>query len=35
MDLNAYNLYLQVLNTGKWANFEAIPLGGAAKLSRP
>jgi hypothetical protein len=33
VDLNAYNAYLQALNSGKWADFEAIPLGGAAKLS--
>src|SRR5215468_760391 len=35
VDLNAYNAYLQALNRGKWADFEAIPLGGAAKLSNP
>jgi hypothetical protein len=35
VDLNAYNAYLQALNTGKSADFEAIPLGGAAKLSNP
>jgi hypothetical protein len=35
VDLNAYNAYLQALNSGKWADFEAIPLGGAAKLSNP
>jgi hypothetical protein len=35
VDLNAYNVYLQALNSGKWADFEAIPLGGAAKLSNP
>ena len=28
VDLNAYNVYLQALNSGKWADFEAIPLGG-------
>src|SRR6516164_3395060 len=33
VDLNAYNAYLQALNSGNWADFEAIPLGGAAKLS--
>jgi hypothetical protein len=35
VDQNAYNAYLQALNTGKWDDFEAIPLGGAAKLSNP
>jgi len=35
VDLNAYNAYLQALNSGRWADFEAIPLGGAAKLSNP
>jgi hypothetical protein len=35
VDLNAYNAYLQALNSGKWVDFEAIPLGGAAKLSNP
>src|SRR6516165_4985696 len=35
VDLNAYNAYLQALNSGKWADFEAIPLGGAAKPSNP
>src|SRR5215467_10873365 len=35
VDLNAYNAYLQALNSGKWADFEAIPLGGAAKFSSP
>jgi hypothetical protein len=35
VDLNAYNAYLQALNSGKWEDFEAIPLGGAAKLSNP
>src|SRR5215467_9155475 len=35
VDLNAYNAYLQALNSGKWADFEAIPMGGAAKLSNP
>src|SRR5215831_7274688 len=33
--LNAYNAYLEALNSGKSADFEAIPLGGAAKLSNP
>src|SRR5215831_12004136 len=35
VDLNAYNAYLQALNSGQWADFEAIPLGGTAKLSNP
>ena len=35
VDLNAYNAYLQALNSGQWADFEAIPLGGVAKLSNP
>jgi len=35
VDLNAYNAYLEALNSGKWADFEAIPLGGAAKLTNP
>src|SRR6516162_7002427 len=35
VDLNAYNAYLQALNSGNWADFEAIPLGGTAKFSSP
>ena len=35
VDSNAYNVYLQALNSGQPADFEAIPLGGAAKLSNP
>jgi hypothetical protein len=35
VDLNAYTTYLQALNSGQWADFEVIPLGGAAKLSNP
>jgi hypothetical protein len=35
VDLNAYSAYLQALNSGKWADFEAIPLGGTAKFSNP
>ena len=35
VDLNAYNAYLQALNSGQWADFEAIPLGGTSKLSNP
>jgi hypothetical protein len=35
VDLNAYNAYLQALSSAKWADFEAIPLGGATKLANP
>ena len=35
VDLKAYNAYLEALHSGKSADFEAIPLGGAAKLSNP
>ena len=35
VDLNAYNAFLQALNSAQWADFEAIPLGGTAKLSNP
>ncbi|MBV8729533.1 MAG: vanadium-dependent haloperoxidase [Acidobacteriia bacterium] len=35
VDLNAYSAYLQALNSGQPADFEAIPLGGAAKLTNP
>ncbi|HEY1494791.1 MAG TPA: vanadium-dependent haloperoxidase [Candidatus Solibacter sp.] len=35
VDLNAYNAYLQALNSGRWADFEAIPMGGTAKFSSP
>ena len=35
VNLNAYSAYLQALNSGKWEDFEAIPLGGADKLSNP
>src|SRR5215469_12567390 len=35
VDLNAYHAYLEALNSGTWADFEAIPLGGASKLSNP
>src|SRR5215471_14974005 len=35
VDPNAYNAYLQALNSGKWEDFEAIPLGGTAKFSSP
>lgn len=35
VDLNAYNVYVKALNSGQWADFEAIPLGGTAKFSSP
>jgi hypothetical protein len=35
VDFNAYNVYLHALNTSNPADFEAIPLGGTAKLSNP
>lgn len=35
VDLNAYNAYLQALNSGLESDFEAIPLGGTAKLANP
>ena len=35
VDLNAYNAFLKALNSGKWADFEAIPLGGTSKLANP
>jgi hypothetical protein len=35
VDLNAYNALIQALNSGLASDFEAIPLGGAAKLSNP
>jgi hypothetical protein len=35
VDPNAYNAFLHALNSGQWADFEAIPLGGANKLSNP
>ena len=35
VDFNAYNIYLHALRTAKPADFEAIPLGGVAKLSNP
>jgi hypothetical protein len=35
VDLNAYHACLEALNSGKLADFEAIPLGRAAKLSNP
>src|SRR6516165_2162800 len=35
VDLNAYNAYLKALNSGNWADFEAIPMGGTAKFSSP
>jgi hypothetical protein len=35
VDLNAYNAYLQALNSGLASDFEAIPLGGTSKLANP
>jgi hypothetical protein len=35
VDPNAYNAFLQALNSGLTADFEAIPLGGTAKLANP
>jgi hypothetical protein len=35
VDLNAYNAYLKALNSGLESDFEAIPLGGTAKLANP
>lgn len=30
-----YEQYLKALSTGKWSDFESIPMGGEAKLSNP
>jgi hypothetical protein len=35
VDLNAYNALLRALNSGLASDFEAIPLGGTAKLANP
>ena len=35
VDPKAYTTYLKALQTGKPADFEAIPMGGVAKLSNP
>ena len=35
VDLNAYGAFIQALNSGLWSDFEAIPLGGTAKLANP
>lgn len=35
VDLNAYGAYIQALNSGLWTDYEAIPLGGTAKLANP
>ena len=35
VDLNAYGAFINALNSGRWGDFEAIPLGGATKLSNP
>ncbi len=35
VDVNAYNTYLKALASGVGSDFEAIPLGGTAKLANP
>ncbi len=35
VDINAYNAFIQALNSGLDSDFEAIPLGGTAKLANP
>lgn len=35
VDLNAYSAFIQALNSGLETDFEAIPLGGTAKLANP
>ncbi len=35
VDLNAYSAYIEALNSGRSVDFEAIPMGGAAKLANP
>lgn len=35
VDLNAYNIYINALNTSNTNIFESIPLGGTAKLINP
>ena len=35
VDLNAYNAMIRALNSGLNSDFEAIPLGGTAKLANP
>jgi hypothetical protein len=35
VDRYDYELYMKALSTGKWEDFEDLPLGGAAKLSNP
>lgn len=34
-DAYDYELYLKALSSGKWEDFEDIPMGGSAKLSDP
>ncbi len=34
-DAYDYELYLKALSTGKWQDFEEIPMGGPAKFSNP
>jgi hypothetical protein len=35
VDLKAYGALIQALGGGRWSDFEAIPMGGASKLSNP
>jgi hypothetical protein len=35
VDLKAYGALIQALGSGRWSDFEAIPLGGTSKLSNP
>ena len=35
VDLKAYGAFIQALVSGRWSDFEAIPLGGTTKLSNP
>ena len=35
VDLNAYDALIRALNSGRWGDFESIPLGGTAKLANP
>ena len=35
VDLKAYGAFIQALVSGRWSDFEAIPMGGTSKLSNP
>ena len=35
VDLNAYGTLIKALGSGRWGDFESIPLGGTSKLSNP